>query len=497
MKPSKTIPGNLLYPPKWVICTAPAASFAALIFVFAFRQEESAVAHPIFLLSAYSLAILIAALPKFAGRFTRLGTGLLKHSRLLQKVSATAFGERYLHDRLFRSGVGIYQGMAANFLYMLFRFMTAARYGSVWFLSMAAYHMLLCIMRAYLAFGYRRRERGAAYELRCYRRTAGMLFVLNIPMGGMILLMVQTNSGFSYPGDLIYLSALYTMYMMALSVTNLVKFRKAGSPILSAAKALNFVSALMSVLGLQTAMIARFSSGGEGYRKMMNAITGGAVFTIAMATVAVMAVRSSKKRWNAMNRAESKYFNTALRMDQAFLNLLEKKDMEYITIKDICVAAGVNRSTFYLHYETIGDLLAESVQYMNKQFIECMELEAHAFVARIQECPLNELYLVTPAFLTPYLEYIAKNKRLFRTALKNSHSLGLDKTYRRMSEHVFTPILERFQIAESDRSYIMAFYIHGLMAVISEWLKSDCADSISHVSAIMEQCVMQGCRRHQ
>jgi hypothetical protein len=80
MKPSKTIPGNLLYPPKWVICTAPAASFAALIFVFAFRQEESAVAHPIFLLSAYSLAILIAALPKFAGRFTRLGTGLLKHS---------------------------------------------------------------------------------------------------------------------------------------------------------------------------------------------------------------------------------------------------------------------------------------------------------------------------------------------------------------------------------------------------------------------------------
>ena len=147
----------------------------------------------------------------------------------------------------------------------------------------------------YLAFGYRRREeKGLSYELQCYQRTAGMLFILNIPMGGMIVLMVQTNSGFSYPGYLIYLSALYTFYMMALSIVNLVKFRKMGSPILSAAKVLNFVSAMMSVLGLQTAMIARFSSRGEDYRKVMNAITGGAVFFMVMVMVAVMMVRSLK-----------------------------------------------------------------------------------------------------------------------------------------------------------------------------------------------------------
>ena len=123
-----------------------------------------------------------------------------------------------------------------------------------------------------------------------------MLFILNIPMGGMIVLMVQTNSGFSYPGYLIYLSALYTLYMMTLSVINLVRFRKMDSPILSAAKILNFVSAMMSVLGLQTAMITRFSNNGEGYRKMMNAITGGGVFFIVMVTVAVMVVRSSKSK---------------------------------------------------------------------------------------------------------------------------------------------------------------------------------------------------------
>ncbi|WP_186564635.1 hypothetical protein [Lawsonibacter celer] len=29
-------------------------------------------------------------------------------------------------------------------------------------------------------------------------------------------------------------------------------------------------------------------------------------------------------------------------------------------------SAVVNRSTFYLHYETAADLLSESVEYMNK-----------------------------------------------------------------------------------------------------------------------------------
>ena len=57
-----------------------------------------------------------------------------------------------------------------------------------------------------------------------------------------------------------------------------------------------------------------------------------------------------------MNKSESRYFATAARMDEAFLTLLAKKNFEYITVKEICEVAGVNRSTFYLHYETMSDL---------------------------------------------------------------------------------------------------------------------------------------------
>lgn len=72
-----------------------------------------------------------------------------------------------------------------------------------------------------------------------------------------------------------------------------------------------------------------------------------------------------------MNKHESKYFNTAILMDEALINLLNKKNIEYISIKEICDAAGVNRSTFYLHYESINDLVNETMDYINKKFINC------------------------------------------------------------------------------------------------------------------------------
>ncbi len=192
-----------------------------------------------------------------------------------------------------------------------------------------------------------------------------------------------------------------------------------------------------------------------------------------------------------MNKNESKYFNTATKMDQAFLELLEKKDFFYITVKEICAKAGVNRSTFYLHYETVEDLLSESVEYMNEQFLSHMKQDTEVFMTRIKECPVEQLYLVTPKYLKPYLSYIQEHKRIFYTAITKASTLRLDDSYNRMFRHVFTPILDRYQVPIEDRRYMMAFYIQGMMAIITEWLKDDCKDSMEHIMAVIRRCVTQ------
>lgn len=176
-------------------------------------------------------------------------------------------------------------------------------------------------------------------------------------------------------------------------------------------------------------------------------------------------------------------------MDQAFLQLLERKDFAYITVKELCTAAGVNRSTFYLHYETMGDLLAECTQYLNERFLSYMQHDAERFIEKLRTCPLEELYLITPEYLTPYLRYIRDNQRLFRTSLEHAVTLRLDRSYAGLFTHVITPILDRYDVPEADREYLMAFYMQGLMGILNQWLKNGCTEEISHITALMQQCI--------
>ena len=74
-----------------------------------------------------------------------------------------------------------------------------------------------------------------------------------------------------------------------------------------------------------------------------------------------------------------------------------------------------------------------------------------------------------------------------RSAIETA--LRLEDSYAGLFRHIITPILDRYGVAEPDRPYLMAFYLHGLMAIISEWLKNDCAAPVEYVVSIIQQCV--------
>ena len=284
MKRAWTLLESLLHPLRWVLLTLPPIVFAVLIYVL-LKGKSSMPAYMIYCMSAYCLTIWILPLPRLFRK---------AKANMIHRLTGTVFGEKYIGDLAFRGSVSICQGMMVNFLYVVFRIFVGIRYASLWFLTMAIYYLMLSIMRLSLILSYR--NRGVKSELHCYRRTAWLLFLLNMPMGGMIVLMVLTDSGYSYPGYVIYLSAMYTFYTIILAIVNLVKFRKLGSPILSAAKILNFVAALMSLLGLQTAMISQFSTEGEDLRRMMNALTGGGVwFSVILIAVYMLLHRRKTK----------------------------------------------------------------------------------------------------------------------------------------------------------------------------------------------------------
>lgn len=272
-----------MFPPLCFTVLMPPVVFTALIYIFVSGRSESAAAYIIFGLSAYCLTILALRMPALI-----IG---IRDSRTVKRLTGSPLGKKYLDDVSFRVQISILAGMTADLVCAAFRAIVGISYRSEWLIAMAAYCLGLGLLKLSLAVKFNRRSISA--EIRCYRRTARLLLLLDIPMGVMIAMTVLTDAGYSYPGYVIYLSAGYTFYTVIHSVVSLVRFRKLGKPVLSAAKALSLVAALMSLLGLQTAMITQFSQESDSFRVLMNTLTGAAVW-MAVILIAAYMLRRGK-----------------------------------------------------------------------------------------------------------------------------------------------------------------------------------------------------------
>ncbi len=190
-----------------------------------------------------------------------------------------------------------------------------------------------------------------------------------------------------------------------------------------------------------------------------------------------------------MNKSESKYFNTAKKMDKALISLLEEKAFEYITVSEICKKANVNRSTFYLHYENTVDLLNETARFLLDDFIAYFNVDTKSITNKFRESSLDELNFISDEYMHPYLSYIKENKRVFSTVLSHSDSFGFNDVFQRLYENIFNPILERFNYPPADRKYVMIFYLNGITAIVTEWLKEGCKKTVKQVSQIIYECI--------
>lgn len=181
-----------------------------------------------------------------------------------------------------------------------------------------------------------------------------------------------------------------------------------------------------------------------------------------------------------MNKQESKYFNTASYMDEALLHYLEKKDYEFITVKEICQKAGVNRSTFYLHYENMDDLLVETVEMVEKRFLEKFSgIENKSDTARA--------VLTSEKYLHPYLSFIKENKKLYRLMHDKPHLFNLSKKSQELYENIFDKALSNFNVKENEKKYVFSFYTEGVLGIIKRWIDGDCEDDIELIMAIIER----------
>lgn len=279
-----------LPPVPTLLISVPA--YGLVIYALAGKNVEPVIAYAAYFLSAYAFIITVTGITGIV-RFVRQG---IDRHPLVRKALGIPLVSRYLREDMFRAETGLYQGFFINLLYAGIKMFSGILYRSVWFITLAVYYILLAVMRASLLHYVRKAGKDKVSEWKRYRLCGIILLFMNIALAGIVILVIHQNSGFEYPGMLIYVMAMYAFYAAIMAVRNVVKFRKYGNPVMSAAKVINLTAALVSMLSLETAMLTQFGAADDPlFRQIMTASTGAGISLVVLGMAVFMIVRSTRQ----------------------------------------------------------------------------------------------------------------------------------------------------------------------------------------------------------
>lgn len=129
----------------------------------------------------------------------------------------------------------------------------------------------------------------------------------------------------------------------------------------------------------------------------------------------------------------------------AFLQLLDERPLSQITVKDIVDACGINRNTFYYHFEDIPAL----IEAISKEEMDLL-VQRHAKVDSLEDCLMIAVDFIMKKRRAVLHLYNSNNRDLYERELMNICQYVVE-TY-------FDSLLEGCQCAPTDRDILTRSY---------------------------------------
>lgn len=283
MKKPIGIFGKILFPPVCLIIVLALLSGGGLVFVFLTGNEAHPLSYLLYAVSFYTLLVIvlfcITTLPSY-----------IKAAR--KGIYNIELGRRFMTDSDFRFRVSLYVSLGINLAYAIFNCVLGVVYVTNWFYLLASYYAILGIMRFLLVSYFKRNELGSELILEWRRvRVCGVILSLvNFLLTGVVLMMIYFDRGFVFRDIFIYVMALFTFYSATTAIIGVISNRKGRSPVMTFAQYISLVSALVSMLTLEGAMLGTFGTDmPKDTQKLFVVLTGAgialAVFALSIYTV--------------------------------------------------------------------------------------------------------------------------------------------------------------------------------------------------------------------
>lgn len=165
---------------------------------------------------------------------------------------------------------------------------------------------------------------------------------------------------------------------------------------------------------------------------------------------------------------------TKLFLKESLIEILKKKPISQITIKEICERANINRSTFYAHYDNQYDLL----KYIQTEILE--EISLLFTSSNIKENNRADT-------IEKILSYIVENADVCKVLInKNSDITFQNQLLTIGQKPLMTELISKSFLDDETKEIISLFILNGSTSIVQEWVEKDFYKTPNEMAKIIE-----------
>jgi AcrR family transcriptional regulator len=176
--------------------------------------------------------------------------------------------------------------------------------------------------------------------------------------------------------------------------------------------------------------------------------------------------------------ADRRIRRTKDRLKQALIQLLLKKELKDITVRELAELADINRGTFYLHYQDVPELFRQVEEELVGEFSRYI-VKYKSYSALLRMPILGDLF-----------QYVTLNKEVCNALLRSRDSTFVVRLFdliRPESADEFRRYYGRWDEKYCD--YYFDFICYGAFAMLRRWLEAGMKESVEQITLMVDKMI--------